>query len=493
MAMNRVINSIWAEISAWGSLIKTATNPYHPNPGADTVGANNQGLAAITGPSPFIKVDKNGISPDIQVSTSLADIGNVSPTPLDENSGACHVVRQYGDIYMYNDGNIISWGGNGKNLSFGNSYEENHGWANQASVYNNETFHIPPGAMYSSATKSSVPAVPETDLQWLGGTVSKSWGVEFNYSYGSSYEWSSGPNQYIDAFGSVGDDLTDVKQGKHCTYSYGTGYEETLVSWDLGSGWFHADDSNSPYASRKHDSWQSPYLSLETVATSFASGGAPTPGGFLGSLLAGNPELEAAYDEVYNPQDFAQRNTWTASNLLVSKTFGNTYDYHYGPGLSIQEGPSEERNYGNSSSTVVGNSVESVTGNSTSTVTGNSSETVTGNATSMVQGNATEQFWGGKAEFFMGGKSEMILGAADEITLSVKMEIKTLGAIEVFGGVSVATFLGLLIEVQAGGKFEFGELKLKNHVAEVDVKDAAKVQVAGAAQIQSAPVNVTTP
>ncbi len=496
MAINRSFNAIWAEISAWGSLIKTATSKYVPSPGTLTTtdsnnnnipnGANNQAVNALASGSPFTAVSRDGISADLAYTTSLSDGGSASVTPLDENSGAYHVVRQYGDIYMYNDGNIVSWGGNGKNFNFGNGYEEAHGWANQPAVYNNETFTMPQGAFSLYLTQSSPPSNvnlpnPLSDYEWLGGMVSKTWGVEMNYSYGTSYEWSAGPSNYVDAYGNTGDALTDVKQGKHCTYSYGTGYEETLAAWDTGSGWFHADDSNSPYTGRKHDSWQSPYLSMESVASSFSAGNAQTISSSpLGGLFSAGQqeemvdsldEGEAILDLVFNPQDFNARNTWQVQNLLVSKTFGNTYDYHYGPGLSVQEGPSEERNYGNSSSTVIGNSSESVMGNSTSTVTGNSSETVTGNSTAMIQGNSTEQFWGGKAEFFMGGKSEMKLGASDEIRLSMKMEIKTGGLIKVFGGVNITSYLGLLVETAQSVKFEFGAVHMQTKSMTVDLKD----------------------
>lgn len=507
MAINRTFNAIWAEISAWGSLIKTATTGYVPSPGSQTVtdnnnpipnGANNQAAYALASGSPFTAVSRDGISGDLAYTTSLSDGGNASVTPLDENSGRYHVVRQYGDIYLYNDGNVISWGGNGKNFNFGNGYEENHGWANQPCVYNNETFTMPQGAFSLYFTQSSPPSNvnlpnPVSDYEWLGGMVSKTWGVEMNYSYGTSYEWSAGPNNYVDAYGNTGDALTDVKQGKHCTYSYGTGYEETLAAWDQGSGWFHADDGNSPYTGRKHDSWQSPYLSLESVASSFASGNAQAVSSGLGGLFSADQqeemvdsmdESEAIQDLVFNSQDFATRNTWQVQNLLVSKTFGNTYEYHYGPGLSVQEGPSEERNYGNSSSTVIGNSSESVTGNSTSTVTGNSSETITGNSTSMIQGNSTEQFWGGKAEFFMGGKSEMILGASDEIVLAMAMEIKTGGAIEVYGGIALTSFLGALIETALSVKFEYGAVHMKTKSMTIELKEAATVDV-------TAGVNVT--
>jgi len=503
MAINRTFNAIWAEISAWGSLVKTATTHYVPNPGGQTVtdsannpipnGANNQAAYALASGSPFTEVNRDGISKDLSYKAGLGDGANASLTPLDENSGKYHVVRQYGDIYMYNDGNVVSWGGNGKNFSFGNGYEENHAWANQPAVYNNEVFMIPQGSMSLYLTQSSPPSSvslpnPVEDYEWLGGSVSKNWGNEYSFNFGASYEWSAGPSNYMDAYGNVGDPLTDVKQGKHCTYSYGTGYEETLAAWDQGSTWFHADDSNSPYAGRKHDSWQSSYLQLETVASSFATKPAPNLG-FVGTLLSGDPEAEAALDAVFNPQDFASRNTWTVQNLLVSKTFGNTYDYHNGPGLSVQEGPSEERNYGNTSSTVVGNSVESVTGNSSTTVTGNSSETITGNATSMVQGNSTEQFWGGKAEFFMGGKSEMTLGATDEINLSVATEIKTGAAIEVFGGVALTTFLGALIETAMSAKFEFGAVHMKTKGITIDLKEVG-VDTNGGAKVETAPVNV---
>ena len=503
MAINRVLNAIWAEISARGSLIKTATNPYNPSPGGDTPGANNQGLAALQASSPFIELDRDGHSAAFPVDTALGDEDKHSPDPLDENSGKYHVMRQYGDIYLFNDGNVIAWGGNGKNFSFGNGYEENHAWAGQSCVYNSEVFPIPPGAMSTPACfdRSTLPNPSPTDgvaeYEWLGGNVSKSWGVDYTYTYGSSYDWSGGPSTYVDAYGNAGLAQPDLKTGKHCAYSYGTGYEETLVAWDGSSGWFHADDSNSPYAGRQHDSWESPYLSGQTLSPSPA---APTSSsGSPLNVLAGAASQVQQLAALTGK--FTSLNAWNAQNLLVSKSFGNTYDYHYGRGLSVQEGPSEERVYGNSSATVYGDSTEdvhgdsteTVHGDSTSTVTGDTTETITGDLTSMVTGNSVEQRWGGAAEFFMGGKSEMILAACDEVTLSVKVEIKTLGAVEVFAGASVAVYLGILVEAQAGAKFEYGELDVKTKASAVSVNAAAVAQVAGAATIAASPINLVTP
>lgn len=448
MAINRVLNAIWAEISARGSLIKTATNPYNPNPGGGgTTGANNQGMAAITSGSPFIVITQDGISPSIAVNTSLSTGGSIAspstpppspplptPTPIDENSGAYLVTRQYGDIYLYNDGNIIMWGGNGKNFSFGNGYEENHAWANLACVYNNETFQIPIGALspYTDpGAYSLLPSPPASNWEWLGGAVSKSWGNEYSYAYGSSYEWNGGPTNYVDAFGNTGNALTDVMQGKHCTFSYGTGYEESLVGWTNSSTWFHADDSSSPYKSRSYDTWAS---------TNLGTG-------------------------------------WTATNLLVSKAFGPTYDYHYGSTLSIQEGPSEERVYGASWSTVIGDSNETVNGNSTSNITGNSNETVTGNVTSKTTGNATETYWGTSDEYFMGGKSEMMLAGCDEINLAAKLEIVSGAATEIYLGAKFELALGAFIDAKAGASIGVtGGPNIETNALKVEANDTTQIE-----------------
>lgn len=461
MAINRVLNAIWAEISTRGSLIKTATNPYNPNPGAEISGANNQGMAAITAGSPFITLDANGLAVGVPVSTSLGAFSSGAGTPLDENSGKYHVVRQYGDIYLYNDGNIISWGGNGKNFGFGNGYEENHAWASGAYVYNNETFTIPAGAMSNpnlfATAPSPSPTADSSNYEWLGGAVSKSWGVEYTYTYGTSYEWSGGPDNYIDAYGNSGNALSDLQQGKHCTYSYGNGYEEALVGWTSTSTWFHADDPGSPYLSRASDKWQSSNLG----------------------------------------------SSWTAANLLVSKAFGPTYDYHYGSTLSIQEGPSEERVNGaswstvtgDSNETVTGNSTETVNGNSTSTVNGDSNETVTGNSTSKTVGNNTETHWGLSDEYFMGGKSEMMLAGCDEINLAAKMEIVGGAATEIFLGAKLEIALGALMEIKAAAAFEVAngaKIEITNGF-KCEVDNAVEVEVADLGSFSSALVKIFTP
>ncbi|HSN17377.1 MAG TPA: hypothetical protein VLV87_04125 [Gammaproteobacteria bacterium] len=447
MAINRILNAMWAEISARGSLIKAATNPYNPTPGGDVPGANNQGLAAIQSSSPFIQLNRDGVSSQFPVNTALGNEGRNSPTPLDENSGAYHVVRQYGDIYLFNDGNVVAWGGNGKNFSFGNGYEENHAWAGQACVYNNEVFTIPAGAMstpgcFSSAPNPSPTAVAE--YEWLGGNVSKSWGNDYTYTYGASYEWSGGPTTYIDAYGNSGNNLTDVMQGKHCTFSYGNGYEEALIEWTPSSTWFHADDPNSPYKSRTSDSWTSSNLGT----------------------------------------------SWSASSLLVSKAFGPTYDYHYGSAKSVQEGPSEEVVNGASWSTVTGDSTETVNGNSTSTVTGDSTETVHGNATSNSYGNATETHWGTSDEYFMGGKNEMMLAGCDEINLAAKLEIVGGAATEIYLGAKLEIVMAVAMELKGGLGLSIttGE-NVEMNLGKVEIEDTTQIDVK-TSQITAAVLNL---
>ena len=434
MAINRVLTAIWSEISARGSLVKTATSPYHPNPGADNANANNQGLAAISSGSPFLPLNQDGINAEVPVATGLADGANLSPSnALDENSGAYHVTRQYGDIYLYNDGNVIAWGGNGKNFSFGNGYEENHAWANQPAVYNNETFQIPVGAMTSfrDANTYMLPsATPDSTWEWLGGNVSKSWGNDYTYTYGSSYEWSGGPTKYVDAYGNVGANLADVMQGKHCTFSYGNGYEEALIEWTSTSTWFHADDPSSPYKSRASDSWASSNLGT----------------------------------------------SWTAANLLVSKAFGPTYDYHYGPARSVQEGASEDVVNGSSWSTVTGSSTETVTGDSTSNVTGNSTETVHGDATAHTYGNDASYHWGLSNEYYMGGKSDMSLAASDEISLAAKVEIVAGGATEIFLGAKLELMVGAAMEIKGGAGLSItAGPNIEMNLGKVEVNDTASI------------------
>lgn len=455
MAINRVLNAIWAEISARGSLIKTATNPYNPSPGT-TIGngdSNNQGMnavAAISSQTPFTLVDANGVSSGVDVGTSLANAPTNPTPPLDENSGQYQVVRQYGDIYLYNDGNIIAWGGNGKNFNFGNGYEEAHGWAGLNCVYNNETFTIPIGALSIMAltgaasttaiANANLPSNPQSEWELLGGMISKSWGIEYSYAYGASYEWNGGPNNYMDAFGSVGDALKTEIQGKHCTYSYGTGYEEALIEWTPSSNYFHADDLTSPYLSRSSDNWQSSNLGT----------------------------------------------SWTAANLLVSKAFGPSYEYHYGSALSIQEGPSEERVNGaswstvngNSTETVTGNSSETVTGNSTSTVNGNSNETITGNSTSKTVGNKSETYWGLSDEYFMGGKSEMMLAGCDEINLAAKVEIVGGAATEIFLGAKLEMVLAVAMELKGGmGLSITTGQNVEMNLGKLEIEDTASIDV----------------
>lgn len=405
-------NGLWGDQADSGKYMNVETVDYKTghtdasgNPTADNTFAHPEN-------NPFRKLKDDGTYLD-------------NSTNVDEMSGDVVINRVMGNQYTYFEGSVFSFNST-QDYNFGNNYEENHAWSSDH-VPTNEAFVIPTlGA----------------DNERNQGIVNKTWANEYNFNYGSSRNWSGGPSDNeINDDGSAGAALSDLKKGKLCDYSYGSGYEEVLIDQSDGN-------ADSHYSSTRHNDWQSSFLGWS------------------------NSDLP---------------------NILVSKVFGKTYDYRNGDGREIREGNSDELVYGNSNSEVHGDSTENVTGNGTATVTGNSTETVHGNSTSTVYGVTTDHHWGtsneilggGGASLNMGGFIEMTLGAVQETTLSAKMEIFGGAIMSLTMGAILEITLGLKMEVQAGGKIEVGEL--------VDVKAKASAKIdACLAEIKSTATAIKT-
>jgi phage gp45-like len=405
-------NGLWGDKADSGKYSNIETVDYRNSHSNKDGTPTDDNTFAHPENNPFRKLKDDG--------TYLDDSTNV-----DEMSGDTVVNRIQGNQYPYFEGSVFSFNST-QDYNFGNNYEENHGWCSD---------HVPESEVFV------IPALG-ADNERGQGIVTKTWANEYNYNYGSSYNWSGGPtDNEINDDGSQGAALPALKKGKLCEYSYGSGYEEVLIDQSGGNADTH-------YASTKHNDWTA-------------------------SNLPGWPS--------------------DPSGILVSKVFGKTFDYRNGDAYEVREGNAEELVYGDSYSTVHGNSDEHVYGNGTSDVHGDSTETVHGNSTATVYGNSTETvhgdslelFAGGKAEFFTGGINSMSIAAVNEMSLTGKIELTIGGVMSVMMGAVMEITLGLKMEIQAGGKIEVGEL--------VDVKAKASAKIdACLAEIKSTATAIKT-
>lgn len=381
-------------------------------------------------PAPFYKLNDDGTYLD----------GN---TQIKDKSGEAYVQRVQGNQYTYFEGSVFSFNST-CDYNFGNNYEENHGWSSDHVPYDSSDQNPP-------TTEHFVIPTLGTDLETQQGIVTKTWGNEYNFNYGTSRNWSGGPaGKLIDDNGGVTNDNSasaDLKSGKLREYSYGSGYEEVLIDQNDG-------DADQHYPSTKHNDWKAKKLKNW-------------------------------------PSDPA--------NILVSKVFGRTYDYRHGDAFEVREGAAEEHIHGDSYSYVYGDNHEYVgdeksRSNSYATVYGDSKETIFGVTTEYFWGRKSEVMGGGVAALNMGGMIEMTLGAVEETTLSAKMEIALGAFLEICMGLKTEVFIGGLIEIAAGAKAEISAAEECDLVGGAKIEAVmTKIQAVIGPKLISAPLNVNVP
>ncbi|HET7922345.1 MAG TPA: hypothetical protein VFM15_06285 [Gammaproteobacteria bacterium] len=421
----------WIDKGFEGKYLNVETKQYsdtHSEKNSDgTIKKDKNGLNvpskdnSFAYPTPFIKLNDDGTAVD-------------GTTQIQDVSGEAYVQRVQGNQYSYAEGSAFSYGST-CDFNFGNGYEENHGWANSQVPFDSSNLNPP-------YTERFVIPTLGANNEKEQGLVSKSWGNEYNFSFGTSRNWSAGPvNQLIDDNGKVTTDSSAsaaLKSGKFCEYSYGTGYEEVLIDQNDG-------DADQHYSSTKHNDWKAGNL----------------PGW---------------------PSD--------PGSLLVSKVFGKTFDYRHGDAYEVREGNAEEKVCGNSYSTVHGDSHEWVgedgsKSNSYSTVYGDSTETVHGDSTANVYGHSMETFWGRKDEFFMGGSNSMSLAAMDEIALAAKFEMFAGGVVSIALGAILEITGAFKVEIEMGGRAEV------NMAADLNSTVGAKIETA-LTKVETGITNVCT-
>lgn len=419
-------NGLWGDKADSGKYTNIETTDYKDQHSKSDGTPTDDNTFAHPENNPFRKLKDDGTYLD-------------SSTNVDEMKGEVVVNRIQGNQYTYFEGSVFSFNST-QDYNFGNNYEENHGWSADC---------VPEGE------KFVIPVLGESKERGQG-LVTKTWANEYNYNFGTSYNWSGGSSdKEINDDGSQGAALSDLKKGKFCEYSYGSGYEEVLIDQNAGNADQH-------YANTKHNDWKAGHLSNW-------------------------------------PSD--------SGNILVSKVFGRTFDYRNGDAYEVREGNAEEKVYGDSYSTVHGDSHEWVgedgnKSNSYSTVYGDSTETVHGDSTSTVYGVTTDHHWGraneilggGSASLNMGGMIEMTLGAVSETSLSAKMEIALGAFMEICMGMKMEIFLGGKIELSAGAKAEISVAEDCDLVGGAKIEATlTKIQAIIGPKLISAPLSISVP
>ena len=401
-------NDVWADIAYNGRFMQVETTEFRE--GLDS-GAFTQN------PTEFVLLNEEARAVD----ESGVEVESESDAvPLEEQSGDYIISRRYGHIYRYDVGDDYNWGGDGRTYNFGNSYEETHDEATMCAVpAEDASFDIP-----------ALKAIAGDDTS--EGVVSKSWGSDFTYEFGASYAWSDGWSKdeqkkkllLKQKSGLAADqreienELPEEAHNRHCEFSYGNGYAESVIDCPLGYG--SGKDNHGDKI--QHDAWNAESFLKDSV------------------------------------------------KLDTEKTFGNTYEYHYGDALDIHEGDAMELHWGNAT--------EVHNGNSSGTTTGNSTEVTHGNSHEETYGTSTEIFHGAKSDICWGATNEMFMGAANEMALDVKNEM-TIGAhSEIFVGAKSDISLSFKFELDVafgvsieGGKVKEKELEIEDHKLHLKNKD----------------------
>ena len=147
---------------------------------------------------------------------------------------------------------------------------------------------------------------------------------------------------------------------------------------------------------------------------------------------------------------------------LVTKTYGNTFEFQEGDQCEVLTGnvtseitgDIEETITGNQTSTVTGDICENITGNQEVTATGDVTENITGNITTTLMGDVNETHTGNVVESHVGDVIGTYTGNVVE-DISGNSSVSCLGAVSEFaGGASSVIYGGLANDMYGGGKLE---------------------------------------
>ncbi len=288
-------------------------------------------------------------------------------TTEEEMSGDYLVERAYGDEYEFRYGKSFRYLTNESEYIIGTGYLEEHVKDSSGKTLDINTI--------SSSTKLASWDIPtqfqETDGS-VNGLVEKTWGDEFDYHNGTHYSWS---------------DCSASPNGGGRTVNFGTGY--TLNIYDSAKG-----DDISEYK----DGVPAPeFKGIGGLGGTINAWIAPIMRPDFKSTIASNIKKgEKTSDNPYHD---------------ITKTFGDTYDYHKGNELNVHHGETIEVVSGNSYSVVHGSSYEHHNGDSAWFFNGGHDQ--------FMMGRETTTHLGYKIDTFVGGDIEFKLAASLEFKTSV--------------------------------------------------------------------------
>ena len=270
----------------------------------------------------------------------------------------------------------------------------------------------------------------------IPGLVEKTWGDEFEYRKGTVYAWS---------------DSDDSPNGGGRNINFGCGYTLNFLDADM-------TDKEADFASL--DEADKPDLEgLDWVAQK------------LNTII--NPAKSQQIKDAMEAGEESSNNVYHD----ITKTSGDTYDFHRGNELNVHVGDTTDVVYGETTIFTQGDSFEHFNGNS--------NWHFNGGHDSFIAGRATSTHLGYKLDNFVGGLEDMIAGVHLNFELSIGKEFNSTSKIRTDNKKAEIAATAKKAALQASEDVLSKKLtaiddsiKAVNHrvdAANVDIKAAAKI------------------
>ena len=306
-----------------------------------------------------------------------------------EMSGDYLIERAYGDEYEVRYGNSFRYLTNESEYVIGTAYLEQHVKDSTSALIDYATLdtavslnsHEFPG-IYASASgnsKSSANAI-----------VEKTWGDTFNYHNGTSHNWT---------------DCSDAPNGGGREYNFGQGYTVNFfdATTETGEDFYELADED-----------HADLLGIDGFSQDLNQG--------LASFI--NPGASQKLSEAFDKGEAKTGNTFHD----ITKTSGDTYDFHKGEELNVHIGETVDIVYGDTAIFTQGDSFEHFNGHSGWYFNGGHDSFMMGRTTSTHMGYKLDNFLGvseemhivGKIDMFFGFKLETFLGGRKELAKEIK-------------------------------------------------------------------------
>lgn len=317
-----------------------------------------------------------------------------------EMSGDYLVDRAYGVEYEYRHGDSFRYLNNESEYVIGTGYIEQHvtdksdNLITYASIDTTVlgTWEVP------DAFKTIVDANDPTNKS-VPGLVEKTWGDVYEFHHGTTRSWS---------------ECAASPNGGGRAINYGTGFTLNFLNESASEvvlNPVHAVDVEEEFKKAEENQAENQdFIGKAASAIKLTD---------LGKVISGvlmdifNPGIKKHISDAWENGEVAVNNQHYKD---ITKTIGNTYDYHNGDELNVHIGETIEIVYGDSSTLIKGNSFEQFDGDSGWYFNGGHEDFIIGGSKSFHMGYKMDNFMGVVEEVLLGGHLNIELSAGKEIS-----------------------------------------------------------------------------